>query len=110
MRKNTKRFGAVIGVAACAVAMSVCRYTGFADAPSKSTASAATDWLLDQQESDGGFELANFTGFETSDAILAIGGERTTTGGMEHDSGPQRGACRGDERQRSVAQHRRPRR
>ena len=72
MRKNTKRFGAVIGVAACAVAMSACRYTGFADAPSKSTASAATDWLLDQQESDGGFELANFTGFETSDAILAI--------------------------------------
>ena len=72
MRKNTKRYGAVLGVVIGAVAMSACRYTGFSDAPSKSTAATATGWLVDQQQPDGGFELAGFAGFETSDAILAI--------------------------------------
>ena len=72
MRKNTKRYGAVLGVVVGAVAMSACRYTGFSDAPSKSTAATATGWLVDQQQPDGGFELAGFAGFETSDAILAI--------------------------------------
>jgi hypothetical protein len=72
VRKNTKRFGAVLGVVTCAVAMSACRYTGFLDAPSKSAAATATGWLVDQQQPDGGFELAGFAGFETSDAILAI--------------------------------------
>ncbi len=57
--------GAVLGVVACAAAMSACRYTGFADAPAKSTAATATDWLVDQQQPDGGFELAGFAGFET---------------------------------------------
>jgi hypothetical protein len=33
---------------------------------------AARDWLVAQQEDDGGFELADFPGFETPDAILAV--------------------------------------
>ena len=32
----------------------------------------AVAWLVDQQEADGGFELADFPGFETPDAVLAI--------------------------------------
>lgn len=32
----------------------------------------ATAYLLTQQQADGGFETAGFTGFETSDAILAL--------------------------------------
>ena len=36
------------------------------------TASAAVEWLKTKQESDGGFEVANFAGFETRDAVLAI--------------------------------------
>jgi hypothetical protein len=55
-----------------AVAVGACRYTGFNDNPSKAVAAGAVDWLLTQQESDGGFEVANFAGFETPDAILAI--------------------------------------
>ncbi|WCO65234.1 DUF4214 domain-containing protein [Iamia majanohamensis] len=33
---------------------------------------AATAWLASQQEADGGFELADFPGFETPDAVLAL--------------------------------------
>ena len=44
----------------------------FNDTPSKSTASTATAWLLTQQQTDGGFEVAGSPGFETPDAILAI--------------------------------------
>lgn len=33
---------------------------------------AAATWLADQQQPDGGFELAGFPGFETPDAILAL--------------------------------------
>lgn len=33
---------------------------------------AAVTWLAGQQQSDGGFELAGFPGFETSDAVLAL--------------------------------------
>jgi hypothetical protein len=48
------------------------RYTGFGDAAGKAAASRATTWLKTQQKADGSFEVANFPGFETSDAILAI--------------------------------------
>jgi hypothetical protein len=72
VHKNLKRIGAVAGVVAFAASLSACRLTGFNDTPSKSTASSATAWLLTQQETDGGFEVANFSGFETPDAILAI--------------------------------------
>jgi hypothetical protein len=42
------------------------------DPASTTTADAAVTWLKAQQESDGGFELANFGGFETLDASIAI--------------------------------------
>src|SRR6478735_662970 len=32
----------------------------------------ARTWLIGQQEADGGFELADSPGFETSDAVLAL--------------------------------------
>jgi len=32
----------------------------------------AVDWLLTQQQADGGFEVAGFPGFETADAVMAI--------------------------------------
>ena len=60
------------GVVAFAASLSACRLTGFNDTPSKTTASSATAWLLTQQQTDGGFEVAGSPGFETPDAILAI--------------------------------------
>jgi hypothetical protein len=51
---------------------------GAADAAS--TASAAVAWLVTQQQSDGGFEVAQFPGFETRDASLAIAENAQTSG------------------------------
>ena len=72
MHKKLKNIVAVAAVATFAIGVSACRYSGINDAPSKSTASSATGWLLTQQKSDGGFEVAGSPGFETPDAILAI--------------------------------------
>lgn len=49
-----------------------------ADPASQSTADAAVSWLAAQQKVDGGFELANFPGFETRDAALAIAEDAQT--------------------------------
>jgi hypothetical protein len=43
-----------------------------AETPSSPVIADAVAWLTAQQEADGGFELSNFQGFETPDAILAI--------------------------------------
>jgi hypothetical protein len=52
---------------------------GAAD-PASTTASAnAVAWLKTQQQPDGGFEVGNFAGFETRDAVLAIA-EQAQTG------------------------------
>lgn len=49
---------------------------GVADAQAspaaRTAASKAASWLATQQQTDGGFELAGFPGFETPDAVLAI--------------------------------------
>ena len=45
---------------------------GAADPADEAAATSAAAWIVDQQEPDGGFELADFPGFETSDAVLAI--------------------------------------
>jgi len=50
-----------------------------ADPASQATADAAVTWLESHQQSDGGFELAMFPGFETRDAALAIA-EHAQTG------------------------------
>ncbi len=42
-------------------------------------ASDAVDWIVTQQQPDGGFEVAGFPGFETPDAILAIAEHAQTT-------------------------------
>ncbi|MFN8017502.1 MAG: DUF4214 domain-containing protein [Acidimicrobiales bacterium] len=44
-----------------------------AEAPEAVAVSKADAWLHDQQQSDGGFEVAQFPGFETPDAVLALG-------------------------------------
>ena len=49
-----------------------------ADPASQATADAAVAWLKTQQQSDGGFELAMFPGFETRDAALAIAEDAQT--------------------------------
>ncbi|MBV9952460.1 MAG: DUF4214 domain-containing protein [Acidimicrobiia bacterium] len=43
-----------------------------AEAVANQTSNDAIGWLVDQQQADGGFELAGFPGFETPDAVLAI--------------------------------------
>src|SRR5262245_14863942 len=68
----TTRAGAVASVLVLTLVLAACRYTGFNDTPGKTTASSATQWLVKQQQSNGGFELAGALNFETSDAILAI--------------------------------------
>jgi hypothetical protein len=49
------------------------------DSPSSPVVTDAAAWLLTQQESDGGFEISNFQGFETADGILAIAEAAQTT-------------------------------
>jgi hypothetical protein len=70
--KHRGAFGALVLVIVAAVIASGCRFSGFNDPVARSSAGAATAWLLSQQQPDGGFEVAGFPGFETSDAILAI--------------------------------------
>jgi Prenyltransferase and squalene oxidase repeat len=72
VHNNVKKYGALVGVVVFAFVLGACRYTGFGNAPAKASAASAVGWLVDQQQSDGGFELAGFPGFETPDAILAI--------------------------------------
>src|SRR5687768_3224222 len=45
----------------------------------------AIDWLATQQEADGGFEVADFPGFETLDAVLAIAGNAQTGSSWDTD-------------------------
>lgn len=51
---------------------------GATDAASLTAAQKAIAWLHTQQQSDGGFEVAGFPGFETPDAVLAIAGQAQT--------------------------------
>lgn len=46
--------------------------TGAATEVDTRAAVTAARWIIGQQEPDGGFELADFPGFETADAVLAI--------------------------------------
>jgi hypothetical protein len=59
-------------VALTAVATSAFSPAGAVTPPVAAAADRAADWLESQQQPDGGFELAGFPGFETSDAVLAI--------------------------------------
>ena len=92
VHKNLKKHhGAAPAVVTFAIGVSACRYNGINDAPSKSTASSATAWLLTQQQTDGGFEVAGSPGFETPDAILAIAENAQQQYGVGQDPGEERG-------------------
>ena len=67
---------AVAGVLSLSLAFGVLAPPAGADAVTDD----AIDWLVSEQESDGGFELANFGAFETPDAALAIATAAQTTG------------------------------
>ncbi|GIU85856.1 MAG: hypothetical protein KatS3mg009_0371 [Acidimicrobiia bacterium] len=71
-RARGRRLAATAGVLALAVVLSACRYTGWNDGPAKTAGNDAVDWIVTQQQNDGGFEVAGFPGFETPDAVLAI--------------------------------------
>ncbi len=51
--------------------------------PDLETIEPATDWLISQQEADGGFELADFPGFETPDAVLALASSYNSMGSWD---------------------------
>jgi hypothetical protein len=46
----------------------------------KERADLAAAWILDQQQADGGFELAGFPGFETPDVVLALAAHANISG------------------------------
>jgi hypothetical protein len=54
-------FGLLVPLAAC-----------YPHEPDPVKTQSATQWLIGQQQSDGGFETAKFAGFETPDAIFAL--------------------------------------
>jgi len=68
------RFRQRAGFAALAVALVAtgCKWTGWSDTASKNSAHTARNWIVTQQQADGGFEVSGFAGFETPDAITAI--------------------------------------
>jgi len=63
-------------IVAAAVVLTVVAASAFpagaVDPAVTAAADRAADWLESEQQPDGGFELAAFPGFETSDAVLAI--------------------------------------
>jgi hypothetical protein len=69
----------VLGALCLVVAVSACRFTGFGNAPVEASADKGVTWLKTQQQTDGGFEVAGFPGFETPDAVLAIASASQTT-------------------------------
>ncbi|HZP31648.1 MAG TPA: hypothetical protein VFC99_22030 [Acidimicrobiia bacterium] len=78
------RFWRVVACCVVLVSLSFAAFAslgvaGAADPASTAAAGNAVGWLKTQQQSDGGFELAGFPGFETPDAILAIA-ENAQTG------------------------------
>jgi hypothetical protein len=71
------RFRIRAGLAALAlvVVATGCKFTGFDDTGIRTTSQKARNWLVTKQLAGGGFEVSGFDGFETPDAILAIGEE-----------------------------------
>jgi len=76
-----------VATACSAIACSAVALSGFAGSASaatpgasdRSAAVAARDWLVTQQQADGGFEVVGFPGFETPDAVLALAEVAQTT-------------------------------
>jgi hypothetical protein len=71
---------ALTRIAAIAIAGTVALgWFGFAASAATTPVSKASAWLAGQQMADGGFELAFFPGFETPDAVFAIGAAAQTS-------------------------------
>ena len=62
-----------------ALAVSGCKFTGFSDSANPPVMTKAKTWLVTQQQADGSFEVSGFPGFETPDAVIAIGETAQTT-------------------------------
>ncbi len=62
-----------VGLGLALVAPLVAPGTGGAESPQAVATAKADLWLRTQQQVDGGFEVAGFPGFETPDAVLALG-------------------------------------
>ena len=77
------RFRIRAGFAALAVVLVAtgCKWTGIDDTAARSTSTRARNWLVTQQQANGGFELSGFDGFETPDATLAIAEAAQQQGG-----------------------------
>lgn len=78
MRRH-RRSRAVISAVCAILVLGAFRFSGFNDPQARAAAAAATAWLDGQQQTDGGFEVAGFAGFETPDAALAIAENAQTT-------------------------------
>jgi len=72
-RRTIRRVAVATSALVLVPALSAFRYDGFSNTAARQTAAKATTWLRTQQQPDGGFEVSGFAGFETPDAILAIG-------------------------------------
>lgn len=66
------RTRAVLAALAVALIATGCKWTGWSNTAAKSAAHTTRTWLVTQQQTDGGFEVSGFAGFETPDAILAL--------------------------------------
>jgi len=61
------------------VALAGCKWTGFGDPANPAVVTKATNWIKTQQLADGSFEVAGYPGFETADAVVAIGEKAQTS-------------------------------
>jgi hypothetical protein len=68
-----KTIAVAAGAIALVTALSGFRYSGFDDPAAKASAASGAAYLKSRQLPGGSFEVAGFPGFETPDAILAIG-------------------------------------
>lgn len=68
----SKRRSLALGLGLSLLAPLVAPGGASALAPVDPTVTRAFDWLLSEQQANGGFEQTNFAGFETPDAILAL--------------------------------------
>src|SRR5690349_5483871 len=72
MHRRLRTTTTIAALAGVVLGLGAFRYSGWGDTASKQAARRATTWLHTKQQSDGGFEVAGFAGFETPDAIGAI--------------------------------------
>lgn len=69
----------LLGTLLTALAVSGCKFTGYAVAANAPVLTKAHNWLVSQQQADGSFEVSGFAGFETPDAVVAIAEHAQTT-------------------------------